>query len=120
MSSERPQERERSKGGKPILLHGYISAMADAYLARRCASSFVERCNSAAKLALGEHRPSMNDAELRALCMLRVNRRFIHALHALPLLLSTPTPKRWLLLSGELQPAGAHRDTNAHSYMCCV
>ena len=33
---------------------------------------------------------------------------------------TTPTLKRWLLLSGELQPAGAHRDTNAHSYVCYV
>jgi hypothetical protein len=74
------EEEERQPSGHPRQF-GCIPRMALAYLARRSSSSFVERCNSNAKLVLGDHRPMLSDHELEALCMLRVNRRFMEHMH---------------------------------------
>ena len=71
----------KRRSASPAAIFGCIPRMALAYLARRSSSSFVERCNSNAKLVLGGHRPMLSGHELEALCMLRVNRRFMEHMH---------------------------------------
>ena len=51
--------------------------MAEAHLARRWSSAFVERVNSAAKLTLGDFRPHLADDEPGDLATLRINRAFM-------------------------------------------